>query len=83
MESNLAIEGAIRERAAVVRRLGQYIGMFEWVCWSEYSQANVYLLVGSQLVDVRGLFAPGLGQLADGSASHTPVAARVPGETLV
>ena len=83
MASNLTMEGAIRERAAVVRRLGQYIGMFEWVCWSEYMQANVYLLVGSQLVDVRGLFAPGLGDLPDGSPSHTPVAAKVAGETLV
>jgi hypothetical protein len=51
--------------------------------WSEYIQANVFLLVGSQLIDVRGLFAPGLGHLPDDSPSHTLVAAKVPGETLV
>ncbi len=83
MTSNLATEDAIRARAAVVRRLGQFVGMFEWVCWSEYIQANVFLLVGSQLVDVRGVFAPDLAKLPDDCQSHTPVACKVAVGTMV
>jgi hypothetical protein len=77
MPGDLEAEEAILDRAAEMRRLGAFIGLFEWVCWSEHTQVNVHMLIGSQLIDLRGMFAPGLGDLPDDSPSNVPIATQV------
>ena len=77
MSGDLEAEEAILDWAAEMRRLGAFIGLFEWVCWSEHTQVNVHMLIGSELIDLRGMFAAGLGDLPDDSPSHVPVATQV------
>ena len=57
----------IRDRAAAIRQLGEYIGTFEFLAFSELKQFNVKLYVGCidgcGVTDIREVFALGLGPL--------------------
>ena len=55
---SVAVARSIRRRAAEVRRLGEYIGFWEWVVWSHARDVNVHMLFGSTIVDVRRVFGP-------------------------
>ena len=70
-------EAAIVQRAATVRRLGQDIGFFEWVCWAHVAHANVQMIFGDYMVDVLSIFAPGLPDLSDDAPTHFPIATLV------
>ena len=41
--------------------MGEYLGAFEFVCWSELVGCRVQMLIGAALTDLRDVFAPGLG----------------------
>ncbi len=53
---------AIRERAADIRKLGVYIGIFEWVAWATFEHVEVKMLFGSNIVSLRAVFAAGMPQ---------------------
>jgi hypothetical protein len=53
---------AIRERAAEIRKLGAYIGIFEWVAWATFEHVEVKMLFGSNIVSLRAVFAAGMPQ---------------------
>ena len=55
-----AVAAAMRKRAAEVRFMGTYIGMFEWLLWSVAKNVRTNILFGSNLVDVREVFGPTL-----------------------
>jgi hypothetical protein len=71
------LEAAIVQRAATVRRLGQDIGFFEWVCWAHVAHANVHMTFGDNMVDLLSIFAPGLPELSDDAPTHFPIATLV------
>jgi hypothetical protein len=70
-------EVAIVQRAATVRRLGQDIGFFEWVCWAHVAHANVHMTFGDHMVDLLHIFAPGSPVLSDDAPTHFPIATLV------
>ena len=70
------IAAAMLARAANIRRMGVYIGVFEWLVWSELMQADVFLLYRECLVDLRKLYAPGLLNLPADCQIHTPIACK-------
>lgn len=49
---------SIRKRAAEVRRMGIYIGFWEWTVWSFLKDVLVLMLFGTEVVDVRRVFGP-------------------------
>lgn len=69
-----SMEDRILERAAEVRRMGCYVGFWEFVCWGELTQSRVLILFGENLVDVREQFAPDLPALPATCPVHVPVA---------
>ena len=56
-------ESRIVQRAEEVRRVGTYLGLFEWVVWGEMHGCHVHLLLGDHVTDIRACFAPGLPAL--------------------
>ena len=74
---DLNVAEQILERAAEIRSLGEYIGFWEWLCWSHTAQARVYMLIGRDLYDVQEIFAPTLPVLAVDAPVHIPVATQV------
>jgi hypothetical protein len=52
----------IRKRAKRLRRVGEFIGLFDWVVWGVQHQVNVLMLFGSNVVDIKEWFAPGMPQ---------------------
>ena len=55
----------ILDRAASIRKLGEWIGTFEFLVFSELKRYQVYLYVGAGRTNVREVFAPGLGPLPE------------------
>ena len=53
---------AMRLRAKQIFRQGAYIGLFEWVAWAVHEKVDVQMLFGSNIVDLKAVFAPNMPQ---------------------
>ena len=62
MATAAEITAAIHRRAKTISRLGAYIGFFEWVAWAVRTKVDVQMLFGSNVVDVKAMFAPDMPQ---------------------
>ena len=60
----------IRLRAREVARGGTYV-VFEWITWAVLRHVPCEMLIGTALLDVIQLFAPGLQRAASAEASST------------
>ena len=45
-------------RAAQIRKMGEYLGFFEFVLWASVSEVRPILVVGRAAFDLPALFAP-------------------------
>ena len=54
------IAEAIRVRAGEIEEMGAYIGFYEWTVFGVCFGMRVEMLFGSHIVDVTGVFAPGV-----------------------
>ena len=61
----------IRNRAVAVRKLGTYIGFFEWVAWAALKEVRLEMLFGNHVLDLLDFLAP---WVASGSAAVCRVA---------
>ena len=64
---------AIAARAQAVQRPGEYLGLFDWLVWGDLRRAQVLMLFGTHVVDIRVYCAQGLPPLT-ASAVHRVVA---------
>lgn len=66
----LAISDQMLARAEKVKRMGEYVGLFEFAAFSEIFKRNVVTYVDEGATDVRALLASALAPLADVEAVH-------------
>ena len=50
----------LKARAADLRTVGTYIGLFDWLVWSIMRRAVLFALFGDHLICVGAVFAPEL-----------------------
>ena len=68
---------SIHARALEVEEPCEWLGFFEWICWSVLRRVRVLMLFASHVVDLRARFAPGLAALPDDAVVHRVAAVRV------
>ena len=52
------VAAAIAQRATNVRRMGAYVGFWEWLIYSAMRDRPVLMLFGSNIVNIRELSVP-------------------------
>lgn len=67
---------SIRQRASEVRRLGQYIGLFEWLVWGHFEGINVQMLNGHTATDIRQFLGSELPPRVAEQVCHVAVTRR-------
>ena len=67
---DLSVSSQMLDHATSVRRMGVYIGLFDFVVLSEVYQRRVFTYIGEGALDVRGVLASGLALLADVESVH-------------
>ena len=53
-----SLASQVRRRAQALSKLGNWIGLFDWVCWAADQKVVLYVLFGANRIDVLDLFYP-------------------------
>ena len=60
-----SVSEQILDRAAAVRELGEWIGTFEFLVFSQLKHYDVNMYIGAGCSNLREIYAPGLGPIAE------------------